>query len=90
MKKFLSISGIVIVVACIGLWNLEGCQQTRSHMTSSVIGLDRVVTLYANDGSVIKQYKGRFQVEVVGSTARFIADGRAVTISGTFLIEEKD
>lgn len=67
----------------------KGCQQKVSHVKSSLIGLDRTITLYAYDGSIIKSWDGRFQVETGGSSARFIYEGRAVYISGTFVIEEK-
>ncbi len=67
----------------------KGCQQRVSHLKSNLIGLDRTITLYAHDGSVIRVWEGRFQVEATGGSARFIHEGKAVYISGTFIIEEK-
>ncbi len=67
----------------------KGCQQRVSHLKSNLVGLDRTITLYAHDGSVIRAWDGRFQVEATGGSARFIDQGKAVYISGTFVIEEK-
>lgn len=59
-----------------------------SHWKSDLIGLDRTVTLYDMNGKPIKSWKGRYKVEVNGGIARFIHDGKAVIISGTYIIEE--
>jgi hypothetical protein len=80
---------IVLIVTLAFIIQMPSCQHSISHVKSAVIGLNRTVTLYANDGSVIKTWNGRFQVECNGSTAKFIDEGKAITISGTFLIEEK-
>jgi hypothetical protein len=73
---------------------LSGCtekqRQDLSHWKSDLIGLKRSITLYSNDGKPIKKWKGRFKVEVNGGAARFIVDGKAVIISGTYIIEELD
>lgn len=84
--------GLLLILAMLLLTG--GCterqRQDISHWKSDLVGLDRVVTLYSVNGQPIKTWKGRFKVEVTGSTARFLNDdGKAVIISGTFLIEEK-
>jgi uncharacterized lipoprotein YehR (DUF1307 family) len=72
---------------------LTGCAQCRNdwkHMQSSVTGLDRSITLYAADGSVIQQWQTNAKVEDQGGTCYFLdEDGKAVIISGTFIIEEE-
>lgn len=82
----------LFIIACL-LVSVAGCTQKQkqewSHWKSDIIGLDRTVTLYATDGKKIREWKGRFKVENNGSTARFIADGKAVIISGTYVVEEK-
>ena len=96
-------SGFTVIEAVVGvaivalivvfLWALLGNQnmkQNISHMKSGLIGLKREVTLYANDGTVIKQWEGRYKVETTDGVARFIHDGNAVTINGTYIIEEVD
>ena len=79
----------VLVAVLYGMFQLKGCQQWRKHLASSTIGLDRTITLYANDGSVIKHWTGRVQVETEGGFPRFIVDGKVIFLNGTFVIEEK-
>ncbi len=91
-KTKLGIAGVaILVVLALGLYaymKLPSVQQKISHAESRAIGLDRTITLYANDGKPIKSWKGRVQVELEGGAARFIIHGKAVTISGTYIIEE--
>jgi hypothetical protein len=80
-----------LAVLLLGLYaylTLPSVQQRISHVESRPIGLDRTITLYSNDGKPIKSWKGRVQVELEGGAARFIVHGKAVTISGTYVIEE--
>lgn len=80
---------ILVIVVVIGGWQCQSCRQFRSHVVSGVTGLDRRVTLYAVNGSVIREWEGRYNVEVKGASARFIIeDGSVVNISGTFVVEE--
>ncbi len=85
----------IALVSILGVFALcAGCterqRQDISHWKSDLVGLKRTVTLYNDNGQPIKTWKGRFKVEVSGSTARFIDDdGKAVIISGTYLIEEQ-
>lgn len=58
------------------------------HLQSSLIGLDRKITLYTSDGHVLREWKTRAQIEDRGGTVYFICDGKAVTVSGTFVVEE--
>ncbi len=87
IRMILSLAALGLALSVSGC--TKGCQQQVSHMKSSLIGLDRTITLYAVDGSIIKSWEGRFQVETGGSSARFIHEGKTVHISGTFIIEEK-
>jgi hypothetical protein len=81
--------GVILVVFLF----LGGCtekqRQDFSHWKSDLIGLKRTVTLYDCNGKPIKTWTGRYKVEINGSVARFIDDGKAIIISGTFVIEEK-
>ena len=85
-------SVVSALVGLIVLLSLSGCterqRQDWSHWKSDLVGLKRTVTLYADNGTPIKSWKGRFKVDVGGGTARFLHEGRAVIISGTFIIEE--
>ncbi len=60
------------------------------HVKSSVVGLDRHITLYASDGRVIREWTTRTKTEDKGGTIYFLdAGGKAVTVSGTFVVEER-
>lgn len=80
----LALSGPLLLTGC------AGCQQTFSHIKSNVVGLQRVITLYANDGSVIKTWTIKGTVEDRGGSFRFLTgEGKAITLSGTVTIEEQ-
>ena len=85
-------TGAFVSVCLMMVLFLSGCterqRQDWSHWKSDLVGLKRTVTLYADNGTPIKSWKGRFKVDVGGGTARFLHDGRVIIISGTFIIEE--
>lgn len=91
MKKNVIKALAIIAVAFMPLLytGCAGCQQDLSHMKSQLVGLNRKITLYANDGSVIKQWETRGTVEDQGGSFRFLANGKAVTLAGTVVIEEQ-
>ena len=64
-------------------------KQDLSHWKSDLIGLKRSITLYGENGKPIKTWEGRYKVETSGCTARFLHEGKAIIISGTFVIEEQ-
>lgn len=72
---------------------LSGCaaaENEMKHMKSDWVGLNRKIVLYASDGSILREWETTAKVEDKGGTCYFInAEGKAVTISGTFVIEEK-
>ncbi|HMK35688.1 MAG TPA: hypothetical protein VK463_11520 [Desulfomonilaceae bacterium] len=89
--KMIIAGTVILVIFLIGLYgymSLPSVQQRISHAKSEAIGLDRTVTLYANDGKPIRTWKGRIQVELEGGAARFVVHGKAIVISGTYVIEE--
>ena len=70
---------------------LVGCQvakQAASSTISGAVGLERTVTLYSNDGRVLREWRGRYQVEPTAAGYRFMEGWRAVYVSGTVVIEE--
>lgn len=82
---------LILIVLALAIFALCGCEDIKhevSHIKSSVIGLNRTVTLYAVDGSPIKVWQGGMKVETETGIARFIYEGKAVIISGTYVIEE--
>jgi uncharacterized lipoprotein YehR (DUF1307 family) len=86
MKKF------VLIFLSVALFFI-GCKSVNNswrHFKSGVVGLSRTVTLYSNDGKVIKQWQGNFLIEDKGGTISWVGDdNKTVLISGTFTVEEK-
>jgi hypothetical protein len=86
--KFFKLMGLALLIMT--LQGCAGCQQDMSHMKSSFVGLERHIILYSANGSIIEEWDVRCQVEDAGGTCRFLTyAGKAITISGTFKIEEK-
>ncbi len=80
----------VLLAVMVLLPGCAGCQQEMSHLKSRVTGLKRHVTLYSNTGAVIKEWNVDCQVEDTGGSCRFLTpEGKAVVMSGTWLIEGK-
>lgn len=88
MTKYKSLVAVALISLPLLLNGCKGCESIVSHTKSKLVGLNRRVTLYSMNGKVIKAWEGNFMVEDKGGTCRFIHNGKAVTISGTFLIEE--
>jgi len=92
LVELLIVIAIVVLLIGGGIVGLGGCQsikQNVKHLQSATLGLNRVITLYANDGSVIKTWETKTKVEVVGGIPRFITDSnKVVQLAGTYVIEE--
>lgn len=82
-KNFSLIATLILLAGC------AATQQTCSHMKSGVIGLNRHIVLYANDGTVLREWDTRGTVEDQGGSFRFLVDNKAITVSGTIVIEER-
>jgi len=91
MKGLGTILGLMILLLIGALiFKMPGCQQTVKHMTSSVTGLDRIVTLYSPNGTIIKTWDGRIKIEEgTGGKTQFILNNKVILISGTYIIEEQ-
>lgn len=82
----------MLVVAAMLVTQLSGCagcQNDWKHAQSNFVGLERTITLYGATGDPIREWKTRAKVEDNGGTCYFLdGDGKAVIISGSFVIEE--
>jgi len=82
-----------IVVAIFLAFCVFGCtdkmEKTFKDIQSDMVGLNRKITLYADNGSVIRVWEGKFRIERKGSSIYFINNGKSVVINGTYIIEEK-
>jgi hypothetical protein len=87
MKRFGRFA--LMLSLCLAMPGCNGCRNQFKHMQSEVVGLNRKVTLYGADGSVIREWKTTAKVEDRGGSCWFIGDdGKTVTVSGNFVIEE--
>lgn len=71
------------------LTGCNGCRNDIKHWTSDKFGIDRHVILYNGNGDIIKEWDTTSKIEYNGSSCYFITDGKVITISGTYVIEEK-
>ena len=80
------------LLMCLGVALFLNCakfEQGTSRIKSSTFGLNRVITLYAGNGTIIQQWEGHYKVNIEGGSARFMDKGKAVYISGTYTVIEK-
>ncbi len=90
-NKNMVIAVAILVVMSLIIMFGGGCGSIAhkfSHTKSSLFGLRRKITLYSLSGDELRSWEGRTKVEINGQTARFVINGKAITISGTFVIEE--
>ena len=90
--KFFGVIFSFIVLLAIGYYFFfKGDFQNKvKHFQSSMTGLNRNITLYSNNGEIIKEWNTKVKIEDKGGTVYFIDNnGKAVIISGTFIIQEK-
>ncbi len=90
MKRSVALVAALSIVAL----SVGGCTERQrknlKHFKSDLIGLKRKVTLYDGQGRVIRQWQGRFKIEVQGNFISFIDDnGKDIKISGTVVVEEQ-
>ena len=82
---------IVLILCAIFIFSCTEKQKKElKHFKSDIIGLKRTVTLYDCNGKIIKQWKGRFKIEIQGAYISFIDDnGKEVKVSGTIVVQEQ-
>ena len=85
---------VLIILLILSFILIFSCTQKQKkelkHFKSNLIGLKRVVTLYDCNGHIIKQWKGRFKIEINGAYISFIdSNGKEVKVSGTVVVQEQ-
>lgn len=90
MRKNIAVLAVCLMAALSALvfQGCAGCEQDLSHMKSGMVGLHRRITVYANDGRPIRTWETKGTVEDQGGSFRFVANGKAITVAGTVVIEE--
>ncbi len=92
-KKKQGISFLIIIFTLFLIIALTSCTEKQrkeiKHIKSDLIGLKRTVKLYDCSGNVIKEWKGRFKIEIQGNFISFIDNnGKEVKVSGTVVVQE--
>lgn len=70
------------------LFRMNTLRNDFKHFQSRFVGIQRKVVLYAQNGEMIHEWTTDSFIEDRGGTIYFIAEGKAVIISGTFVVEE--
>lgn len=90
MKKI--VTAVMVLVLLALLTGCESWDRAMKDIGSGVNGLQRVATVYNQEGNAIKTYKGKFDVEVneYGNKIKFDIDGKRVLIyNATVIVEEE-
>ena len=80
-----------IILLLIVIVFMSGCQTIKKdikHWKSGWVGLKRHITLYSASGTVIREWHTDTMVEMSGSVASWIQNGKEIKIAGTYVIEE--
>lgn len=96
MKKFdrdnmkLGVLFVLLIAVALILPGCGAAANNLKHLQSSMIGLNRKITLYSANGEVIKTWSTKAKIEDHGGTVYFLdSKSKAITISGTFTVEEE-
>ena len=86
-------NGRIVALLAIALLSAAGCQRMTKagkHWNSSWEGLDRTITLYAEDGHVLGQWHSKTYVETDPPVVAFIdSTGKEVKLMGTVVVQER-
>lgn len=92
MRKKLSLLFIFIMI--VSTLCMTGCQEVKRSLKdtkSQWTGLNRTATVYDQSGNIIKEYKGKFDIEVneYGNKIKFdIKNKRVMIYNATVIVEE--
>lgn len=90
MKKF--IIGAALTGMLLPLSACESWERTKKSVSSDFKGgLNRTVQVYSQDGELIKEYRGKLDVQVneYGNKVLFDLNGKRVTINNAIVITEE-
>ena len=89
MKSMIRVFALLAIVAL----SAAGCQKMTKagkHWNSSWEGLDRTITLYAEDGSILGRWHTKTYCETDPPVVAFIdSAGKEVKLMGTVVVQER-
>lgn len=84
MIRWLMVLSLALFAGC-----TAGQQLELKKQQAGIWGLTRTITLYGADGQEVRRWQTKSAVSDKGGSCYFLdANGKAVTISGSFVIEE--
>lgn len=83
---------VFIILAAVAL---TGCTESTQRSIKSTVsdwtgGLNRTVTVYSYDGTPIKSWSGKFDVQPRENSILFDKDGKRVIIYGGIIVNEEN
>jgi uncharacterized lipoprotein YehR (DUF1307 family) len=93
MKKIISLGLVLLIlisISCVGCASVErGFKSFESDLNG---GLDRVVTIYDQNGKAIKKYKGKIDIKDTeyGNKVLFDLNGKRVIVYNATVISEEN
>lgn len=92
MKKIIAMFAVVL-----GLSSLVGCESVerwkKEWSSECEGGLERKMVIYSENGEVLAEYEGKFDVSYSDGRIKFLQDGKMRNIylgnSATVIVEEK-
>lgn len=84
---------LITAIASVGLviGGCSSCDRTYKSLSSDVSGgLERTVTLYANDGTEIRGWDGKIDLTDSEEEIMFDLDGKRVVIHGGIVVVEEN
>jgi len=84
------IAGVLVALFVFKFTFLESGRNQLKHIQSNIVGLNRKITLFDTSGKELRSWTTKTKVEDRGGTLYFLNhDGKAVIVSGTFVVEEQ-
>jgi hypothetical protein len=87
LKKVLI--AILLVVALISMSGCVAWKRSVKDSVSSIKGLDRVAYVYSLDGKLLREYRGRFDIETSQNKVKFDLNGKRFIIYNAVVIVEE-
>jgi hypothetical protein len=90
MKKYLLV--IMLTICLAGLVGCESFERGVKDIGSSIGGLNRTLTVYDQNGNVLKTYEGKFDIKQndYGNQVKFDVSGKRVIIYNAIVITEEE
>ena len=88
-RKRDEMKNILLVVLVISLCSCQMIKNAGRQIVSSTTGISRAITVYSNDGHIIRTWTTKSSINDEGSVICFYdSEGNAIQVSGTVIVEQ--